>query len=272
MKKYLTLLLLLVSFGLMAHDTTATSGYWNSKSTWSSDTRPSHFDTLVIAVDDTVTVNCNCGTYDSMYVKVYGTLYFPGGRKINMDAYGVIEVLEFGQIIGTNYGDKIYINHIKKWGGNQLPVLGYTLLCDAGNPLPIELKSVDVELNKNIIDLKLVTASEFQNDYFGVDISDDGKEWSRVHTFNGAYYSTSERTYNEQFVINGVHSRIYLRITQYDYDGGSEEIFITYIDLYFDKTTTTQRIYDMNGVEHKSTEYLPTGIYIINGTKVFIRG
>ncbi len=89
----------------------------------------------------------------------------------------------------------------------------------ANNPLPVELISFDAVVNDGSqVDLKWVTATEINNDYFVVEKSKDGKNWEEVVWVDGAgnsnytleYYETDENPYE------GIS---YYRLKQVDFDG-----------------------------------------------------
>ena len=89
------------------------------------------------------------------------------------------------------------------------------------NPLPIELISFTATKNENVVDLKWVTASEINNDYFTVERSSDGINFEPILTQNGAGNSSSILNYSDvdRNPINGVS---YYRLKQTDYDGKYE--------------------------------------------------
>jgi hypothetical protein len=88
----------------------------------------------------------------------------------------------------------------------------------ANNPLPVELISFEAVLNNQKVDLKWVTATEINNDYFVVEKSKDGKNWEEVVWTDGAgnsnytleYYEVDEKPYE------GVS---YYRLKQVDFNG-----------------------------------------------------
>jgi len=87
------------------------------------------------------------------------------------------------------------------------------------SPLPIELLIFDANLNnKNEVDLKWVTASEINNDYFTLEKSRDGMEFSPFTTVTGAG-NTSNVSYYETVDNNPYDGISYYRLKQTDYDG-----------------------------------------------------
>jgi hypothetical protein len=84
--------------------------------------------------------------------------------------------------------------------------------------LPVELKSFSGEVKNKTIELTWITASEINNDYFTIEKSADGKEFSLIAKINGAGNSTVENNYAliDDAPLNGIN---YYRIVQTDYDG-----------------------------------------------------
>lgn len=87
-----------------------------------------------------------------------------------------------------------------------------------GNPLPIELLSFDAILNNNVVDLKWATAAEINNDYFTVEKTTNGKEFSEVAKVKAAGNSSNPINYKtiDENPNKGIS---YYRLKQTDYDG-----------------------------------------------------
>ncbi|CAN5449065.1 hypothetical protein BH11BAC2_BH11BAC2_00510 [soil metagenome] len=85
-------------------------------------------------------------------------------------------------------------------------------------PLPVELISFDGFVEKRGINLKWITASEKDNDYFNIEHSEDGSNWETRAKINGAGNSNVPLTY-EYLDEQQSHSRRYYRLKQFDYDG-----------------------------------------------------
>jgi hypothetical protein len=84
--------------------------------------------------------------------------------------------------------------------------------------LPIELLYFRGENYKRYNHLTWSTASEVNNDYFDIEKTKDGKDWSSIMTENGAGNSSTQLYYS--FDDNNVEGIInYYRLKQTDYDG-----------------------------------------------------
>lgn len=201
---------------------TASTGNWNNSGTWSSGTSPGSGDTLVIPAGVTVTVNCNCGTYSSMRIMVYGTLTFPGGKKINLSANGQVDVFTGGKITGSNGGDKITINGSSVWRGNDSDINGPSSCNSSGcasNPtLPVELVFFDVQCNDNSVEIEWQTASEINNDYFELSFSHDAELWEVMAIVAGAGNAREHIDYEVSFQ-NTPEQHQFVMLEQVDFDG-----------------------------------------------------
>lgn len=94
-------------------------------------------------------------------------------------------------------------------------------LVDAESPMPVELITYDYECNGDMAELKWITLTESNNDYFTIESSENGINFYPVLTVNGAGNSTVAAAYNVN-VISGK----YYRLTQTDYNGMKEELGI----------------------------------------------
>ncbi|PCJ28833.1 MAG: hypothetical protein COA97_00405 [Flavobacteriales bacterium] len=87
-----------------------------------------------------------------------------------------------------------------------------------GPALPIVLISFEANINKDKVDIKWVTSSEINNDFFTIERSVDAENWEEVITSNGAGNSSQIIEYFEVDYepIVGVS---YYRLKQSDFDG-----------------------------------------------------
>ncbi len=84
--------------------------------------------------------------------------------------------------------------------------------------LPIELVSFEANINEDRVDLRWITASEINNDFFTIERSTDAKIWEEVITTNGAGNSNQLLEYFETDYepIVGIS---YYRLKQTDFNG-----------------------------------------------------
>ena len=115
-----------------------------------------------------------------------------------------------------------YIILINNYGGgsSSFTITGggtSTISCSA---LPIELLNFNAIINNDKVDLKWVTASETNNDYFTIEKSKDGMVFEKVMDVDGAGQSSVSIDYFDvdYTPYNGIS---YYRLKQTDYNGFS---------------------------------------------------
>jgi len=86
------------------------------------------------------------------------------------------------------------------------------------NPLPVELVRFEGKARMASVELSWTTASEFNSDYFDVERSTDGVNFSSIGRVQAAGFSTSVRKYvlDDRQPVRGVN---YYRLRQVDRDG-----------------------------------------------------
>ena len=90
-----------------------------------------------------------------------------------------------------------------------------------GAALPIDLVSFTGKCENNTVELEFVVASQINNDYYTIERSVDGNEWSEIGLIEGEGNTSTQITYKwiDGNPTNGVN---YYRLSQTDYDGTSE--------------------------------------------------
>ena len=105
--------------------------------------------------------------------------------------------------------------------------------------LPIELISFEANLNEDRVDIKWVTASEINNDYFTIEKSKDGKSWEKLLIVSGAGNSNQVLEYYD-IDYNPFKGISYYRLKQTDYNG--KFAYSNVVPVKFEKSTTNQNI------------------------------
>jgi hypothetical protein len=82
--------------------------------------------------------------------------------------------------------------------------------------LPVELLSFKADKQLDYIQYKWQTASELNNDFFEILVSNDTYQWKSIHTILGAGNSNEVLSYEE---ISANTNFIYAKLKQVDYDG-----------------------------------------------------
>jgi uncharacterized repeat protein (TIGR02543 family) len=125
---------------------------------------------------------------------------------------------------GTSAGGTWYINNIS---GNDLQVLGS--VSDYVSPLPVEFLEFTAKCNESSETvLNWSTASEHNSDYFKIEKSIDGVNWSILATVAAAGNSTERIDYT--LVDNEKSSGAYYKLWQYDVDGSESFLALVHDD------------------------------------------
>jgi hypothetical protein len=129
--------------------------------------------------------------------------------------------------------------HVAGTGTSAVPIAHRTGLLTHGqwgiasgstNPLPITLLSFTAKKNDRKVDLKWSTASEINNDYFLVERSSDGINFTELMMKDGAGNSTVTRNYfvEDLAPLNGIN---YYRLSQTDFNGVTSYSDIESVDF-----------------------------------------
>ncbi|MCB9175038.1 MAG: T9SS type A sorting domain-containing protein [Flavobacteriales bacterium] len=107
------------------------------------------------------------------------------------------------------------LNTLTKTGNNNRAEF---ILSNPSSPLPIKLLSFEANFNVDKVDLKWITASEINNDYFTIEKSKDLKNWEIVSNVSGAGNSNTTIEYLDvdYSPFQGIS---YYRLKQTDFDG-----------------------------------------------------
>ena len=103
--------------------------------------------------------------------------------------------------------------------------------------LPIELLNFDAHLNGDKVDLKWITSTEINNDFFTIERSVNTKDWEEVVVVNGAGNSTQQIEYFETDYSpkSGIS---YYRLKQTDFDGNFTYSSIVPVTIENDKNNS----------------------------------
>ncbi|MBX7181105.1 MAG: T9SS type A sorting domain-containing protein [Bacteroidia bacterium] len=104
---------------------------------------------------------------------------------------------------------------------NPLDYYDSWVLADNGNPLPIELIEFEARANGDHVDLSWITASEINSDYFLVEKTQDGENFSEVTKVDAANFSNNTLNYSA-IDPNPFEGLSYYRLKEVDNDGQFE--------------------------------------------------
>jgi len=225
----LILFTLFLSVTVYSKCTSTGNGNWTNAGTWScspSSAPPSATncpDTIV--VNHTVTVNDHvdltaCGP---VYVIINATLNFSTGKKLTLASGSMFIVGTSGTVNpggGGGSSNYLQIGSNQVWSAGDGPITDPVTYTEDG-PLPIELLSFEANYNSNKVDLKWITSSEVNNDYFTIERSRDALVWEEVIRTNGSGNSNANIEYLE-VDYNPYEGVSYYRLKQTDFDGNFE--------------------------------------------------
>jgi hypothetical protein len=207
------------------------SGTFGTAATWSGTVVPTCGDVIIIEAAHTVTISnqyWNTGGCASVptTIIIRGTLHFTGGGRLILAPGSNVIVEAGGSVTAQNYT-----------GNNNLINLGGTEIWNAGDPvtggpvsgpwengnstLPVKLINFEVQQVSLVNLVSWSTASEINNDYFKVERSRDGENWSFIGEIRGTGNSSIRQNYSlhDNEPLNG---RQWYRLIQVDFDGNYE--------------------------------------------------
>ncbi|MFZ9846707.1 MAG: T9SS type A sorting domain-containing protein [Flavobacteriales bacterium] len=108
---------------------------------------------------------------------------------------------------------------------------GCTDCCVNASTLPVQLVSFLLKRNGNSVDVSWTTASEINNDFFEVEFSRDGDNWSTIAYIDGAVTTNTISDYHFQDTdISGFDIKYY-RLKQVDFDGSVHYSNIKWVQI-----------------------------------------
>lgn len=200
--------------------------------------------TITINSGGTLLINGSLEVNDNLTLYVNGTLSIAGdiiaknGSTVTVNSDGTMEVsgdatfgnnadfiingtLSIGQNITFGSNPDFIGNGNVELGGLGCTYYGGTGTCTENTILPVELLGFEATTEGNRIRLTWKTASETNNDYFGVQKSENGVDFTTIQKVpgKGTTKETSEYEYFDNAPMSGVS---YYRLTQTDKDGTTE--------------------------------------------------
>lgn len=235
-----TLALILISFtNYAATCVSLGNGNWEDPLTWSCGAVPSPGDTIIIDAAHTVYVTSNNNlTGAPVVIIVNGELQFSSaGAKLRLECGSTVFVNVGGQITDSGVGTpshEIIICGTQEWHGSQGTLVGPVIL---GTPLPVELVGFTINQDDFIVFAQWETASEYNNDYFTLQGSADGTNWTDLVFVNGSG-TTSETQYYQTEYDNRNSKLSYFRLKQTDYNGASSFSKVLTVKMSFSASLT----------------------------------
>ena len=229
--KFIVCLLLLAnaldSFATIRYSNGTGGGAWGAAGTWIPSGVPACGDTLYIVAGDIVSIINDqdysapgCGAPMFIIVDSLGSISFPtNGKRLKLPCNSGLILEPGGNLIapGTGGGNSTFLEicGVEVWRKRDGPKTGPLTY---GDPLPIELLSFEANLKDEKVDLKWVTATEINNNYFTIERTTDGSLWEVVLTTSGAGNSNQIIEYYE-VDYEPILGMSYYRLKQTDFDG-----------------------------------------------------
>jgi hypothetical protein len=161
-------------------------------------------------------------------IQLSGRLAFVTGKKLQMPCLSIFSMNSSGVIEpGTGGGHSNLIEMCGEiiWKAGDGILTGPKCFSPGAGPgcvssLPIELTSFSAEQTfDGSIQLKWITASEINNDYFEIQRSSDAHYYDAIAKIKGGGNSSSPRYYSYNDTSDGIHNLLYYKIRQVDFNG-----------------------------------------------------
>jgi hypothetical protein len=203
--------------------TAVSSGNWTTNSTWNCTCQPSNNDNVIIPSGITVTIGfpgIDLTGASIITITVNGTLRVSNASLL-IDNNDVIAIATGGQLTSSGLGGLVFSGSGPIFVDPSSPITGPSTI--TGGVLPVELLYFQVQVKSELIEITWATASEKNADYFEIQKSMDGIEFSTLVSINAAGNSMEEIEYGftDRHPVLGTS---YYRLTQTDIDG-SVQVF-----------------------------------------------
>lgn len=227
MKHIYSLAVVLIAFSCsFANDKitlTATNGNWTSSSSWDLNRAPSSGDTIVIPANKILSIGNDLSLTD-VHVRISGTVKISNNNtQINIDSQSDILVYEGGKIDGSLASQKIRLDGLVIYHGNQPDIVGFAFasvstLGFQSYILPVKFLGFDVARKGNEALVQWSTSEEVNASRYELERSADAANWNTICTIPAAGNSNNVNHYS--FTDKSVGSKmVYYRIKQVDRDG-----------------------------------------------------
>ena len=242
-------------------------------------------DVLVIPDGFELILNSNKTIVPAVTVSVAGDIYFDNGKLTLTDASSSLVLQTTANLFCGTPGSTIVCpnnSQIEVGGtqykGNDLDVIQNSprpsTVDQSGDVLPIELAYFEAKSYSSSVKFNWATYTEINNDYFSIEKSTDGINYTLLSTVDGAGNSSKilEYSFTDYSPSFG---RSYYRLKQTDFDGASETFspaLIDFTSLPNGKLTFTNPVHAGSSItiysNSSSEEQLTLNIYNMLGAKV----
>jgi hypothetical protein len=207
--------------------------------------------TFTVKSTATLYITGNLVIQNNLVMNISGTLIITGnlennnGGNLTINGGGVVKVsgnTTFGNNANVTVNGNLTVGGAISFGSN--PTFNGSGFVSTGSgcgswsgsgscslgSLPIKLLSFNAENESTSVKITWKTASEENNNFFTIERSTDGKEFTAIATLPGA--GTTLKTSSYEFSDkNPIKGRSYYRLSQTDFDGKSETFNAVTLDV-----------------------------------------
>jgi len=204
------------------------------------------FANLIVRAGDTLRLGGDFSAKQNTYIQVEpdGVIIIEGDLDLKQNTSFLIDgnVLVEGDVSTKQSSSLTGAGKLEVNGSVDMKqsssIFGSTSNCSncsfgSGAGLPIDLISFSAEPTSNKgLKVNWSTATEIINDYFLIEVSIDGDYFVEFGRENGAGNSTEKKVYSlvDQLPFDNI-TGVYVRMTQFDFDGNSEPFDPVYVSL-----------------------------------------
>lgn len=224
---------------------------WNVANNWSPSGVPQSGDTVTILSGDTISVKTSVyNSLPNLVIKVYGTLHFNSGGKLELGILAKIIVYTGGFISGSSPSEVIKINGVSKYNGNTDGTISgpaYSDTHSAASPsgfslniLPVKFESFSAKTNSNRqASFNWTVSDESQISSYCLEKSVDHRSWKTLKKQHATTAQQQLNTYYEtdNFLTYGIS---YYRVKA---EGNNGEVFYSNTETIEDRNTRGFTIY-----------------------------
>jgi hypothetical protein len=224
---------------------------WSVASNWSGSGIPQSGDTVIIPAGDTISVKTNIyNSLPNIVIKIYGTLLFISGGKLDLGIAAKIIVYTGGFISGSSPSEVIKINGVSKYNGNTDGTIAgpaYSDILSGASPagfglniLPVKFQSFTAKTNGHKqAAFKWIVSDESQIASYTLEKSTDNRNWKTIRTKRAAINPQPVTTYYEtdNFLTWGI---TYYRVKA---EGNNGELFYSHTETIEERSAKAFTIY-----------------------------
>lgn len=258
---------------------------WSVASNWSPSGVPQSGDTVIIPAGQTIGVKTSIyNNTPNLVIKIYGTLNFSSGGKLDLGSNTQLIVYTNGFITGTNSpSEKIVIGGVDKFKGNvDGTIIGpaSASLATGSSPsgfgqglLPVKFQNFTVKSKgKDQAVINWTVSEESDIKHYSIEKSIDGRNWKEINK-QAAINSQQVKTYSSTD-HNATAAVNYYRVKAIGING---DIFFSHIESVAFKLQTPFNVYPnpvttfikINVSDNNVKAPFNIQLYPLNGSTVF---